>query len=61
LNWVIVAGAIVAAGEDPSKYATQDDYGWMLIGLGTGATLFAAPGLGMRRQRVLRDRVEAVH
>ncbi len=57
---IIVAGAIVAAGEDPAKYATQDDYGWMSIGLGAGATLFAAPGLGMRRQRVLRDRVEAV-
>jgi hypothetical protein len=57
---IIVGGAIVAAGEDPTKYATEDDFGWVLIGLGAGATLFAAPGLGMRRQRVLRDRVEAV-
>ena len=57
---MIVAGAIVAAGEDPAKYATQDSYGWMLIGLGAGAALFAAPGLGMRRQRVLRDRIERV-
>jgi hypothetical protein len=57
---MIVAGAIVASGEDPTKYATEDDYGWMLIGLGAGAALFAAPGLGMRRQRVLRDRVESV-
>jgi hypothetical protein len=57
---MIVAGAIVAAGEDPTKYATEDDYGWLLIGLGAGAALFAAPGLGMRRQKVLRERVEAI-
>jgi hypothetical protein len=55
---MVVAGAIVAAGEDPTKYATEDDFGWVLIGLGAGAALFAAPGLGMRRQKVLRERVE---
>jgi hypothetical protein len=58
---MVVAGAIVAAGEDPTKYATEDDFGWVLIGLGAGAALFAAPGLGMRRRKVLHDRVETVH
>jgi hypothetical protein len=57
---MIVGGAIVAAGEDPTKFATEDDYGWMIIGLGAAATLFAAPGLGMRRQKVYRDRLERV-
>jgi hypothetical protein len=56
----IVGGAIVAAGEDPAKYATEDDFGWLLVGLGAAATLFAVPGLGMRRRTALRERYERV-
>jgi len=53
----IVAGALVIAGEDPAKFHTEDNYGWMVVALGAGAVLFAVPGLGLRRRQEVRREV----